>query len=41
MAFGVLGALAGNQIEIDGSDVTDVSFPNFWGLLEDLTTARL
>ena len=36
MAFGVLGALAGNQIEIDGADVTDVSFPDFWGLLEDL-----
>jgi 3-phosphoshikimate 1-carboxyvinyltransferase len=36
MAFGVLGALAGNEIEIDGADVADVSFPNFWGLLEDL-----
>ena len=36
MAFGVLGALAGNQIEIDGAGVADVSFPNFWGLLEDL-----
>ena len=36
MAFGVLGALAGNQIEIDGADVADVSFPNFWGLLEGL-----
>ena len=40
MAFGVLGALAGNQIGIDGADVADVSFPNFWGLLEDLTMAR-
>jgi 3-phosphoshikimate 1-carboxyvinyltransferase len=39
MAFGVLGALEGNQIEIDGADVADVSFPDFWGLLEDLTTA--
>ena len=36
MAFGVLGALEGNQIEIDGADVADVSFPNFWGLLRDL-----
>ena len=40
MAFGVLGALPGNQIEIDGPDVADVSFPGFWGLLEDLTLAR-
>jgi len=36
MAFGVLGALGGNQIEIDGAAVADVSFPNFWGLLEEL-----
>jgi 3-phosphoshikimate 1-carboxyvinyltransferase len=36
MAFGVLGALEGNQIEINGADVADVSFPNFWGLLRDL-----
>jgi len=36
MAFGVLGALEGNQIEIDGADVADVSFPDFWSLLEDL-----
>jgi 3-phosphoshikimate 1-carboxyvinyltransferase len=36
MAFGVLGALEGNQIEIDGADVADVSFPNFWGFLRDL-----
>ncbi len=39
MAFGVLGALAGNRIEIDGADVADVSFPGFWGILEDLTAA--
>ena len=39
MAFGVLGALAGNRIEIDGADVADVSFPGFWDLLEDLTAA--
>jgi 3-phosphoshikimate 1-carboxyvinyltransferase len=37
MAFGVLGALEGNEIEIDGADVAEVSFPGFWGVLEDLT----
>ena len=40
MAFGVLGALPGNQIEIEGADVADVSFPGFWGMLEDLTATR-
>ena len=40
MAFGVLGALPGNHIEIDGADVADVSFPGFEGLLKDLTAAR-
>ena len=40
MAFGVLGALPGNRIEIDGADAADVSFPGFWGMLEDLTSAR-
>ncbi len=40
MAFGVLGALSGNHIEIDGADVADVSFPGFWSLLEELTAAR-
>ena len=40
MAFGVLGALPGNQIEIEGADVADVSFPGFWGMLEDLAAAR-
>ena len=40
MAFGVLGALPGNRIEIEGADVADVSFPGFWGMLEDLTAAR-
>ncbi len=40
LAFGVLGALPGNQIEIDGADVADVSFPGFRGMLEDLTLAR-
>ena len=40
MAFGVLGALPGNRIEVDGADVADVSFPGFGVLLEDLTAAR-
>jgi 3-phosphoshikimate 1-carboxyvinyltransferase len=40
MAFGVLGALPGNRIEIDGADVADVSFPGFWGMLEDLTAGH-
>ncbi len=40
LAFGVLGALPGNQIEIEGAEVADVSFPGFWSMLEDLTAAR-
>lgn len=36
MAFGVLGALPGNHIEIDDADVAGVSFPGFWELLEEL-----
>ncbi len=40
MAFGVLGALPGNEIEIEGAEVTDVSFPGFRGMLDDLTAAR-
>jgi 3-phosphoshikimate 1-carboxyvinyltransferase len=30
MAFGVLGALDGNAIEIDDHDCVDVSYPGFW-----------
>jgi 3-phosphoshikimate 1-carboxyvinyltransferase len=30
MAFGVLGALAGNAIEIDDPDCVAVSYPDFW-----------
>lgn len=36
MAFGVLGALPGNHIEIDDADVAGVSFPGFWELLEEV-----
>jgi 3-phosphoshikimate 1-carboxyvinyltransferase len=34
MAFGVLGALARNRVEIDDRGAADVSFPGFWALLE-------
>jgi len=30
MAFGVLGALTGNEISIDDPDCVAVSYPNFW-----------
>lgn len=33
MAFGVLGALPGNRIEIDEPDVVGVSYPTFWETL--------
>jgi len=33
MAFGVLGALPGNEIFIEGGGVASVSFPGFWELL--------
>lgn len=33
MAFGVLGALAGNDIRVLGAHVVDVSFPGFWECL--------
>jgi len=36
MAFGILGALPGNRIQIDGAEVASVSFPGFWKLLEEL-----
>ena len=34
MAFGVLGALPENNIELDDRSVVDVSFPGFWELLD-------
>ncbi len=34
MAFGVLGALPGNRIEVEGREAADVSFPGFWDLLD-------
>ena len=38
MAFGVLGALPGNDIAIDDRECAIVSFPGFWTLLESLAT---
>ncbi len=34
MAFGVLGALAGNAINVDAPAAVDVSYPGFWEMLE-------
>ena len=36
MAFGVLAALPGNEIEIEDPAVVDVSFPGYWALLRSL-----
>jgi 3-phosphoshikimate 1-carboxyvinyltransferase len=36
MAFGILGALPGNSIRIQGAQAAGVSFPGFWELLETL-----
>jgi 3-phosphoshikimate 1-carboxyvinyltransferase len=33
MAFGVLGALPGNDIRVEGAGSVDVSFPDFWEVL--------
>jgi 3-phosphoshikimate 1-carboxyvinyltransferase len=33
MAFGVLGAMAGNQVQVDEPEAADVSFPGFWEML--------
>ena len=34
MAFGILGALPGNEIRVEGSHAAGVSFPGFWDTLE-------
>jgi len=39
MAFGVLGAIGSNEIEIEDRGAADVSFPGFWDLLERLAAA--
>jgi len=38
MAFGVLGALRGNEIVVDDRHCVTVSYPGFWSDLERLTT---
>ncbi len=38
MAFGILGALAPNEIEIDDRECVTVSYPGFWQELERVTT---
>lgn len=37
MAFAVLGALPGNEIEIDDTSCAEVSYPEFWDVLHQLT----
>ena len=39
MAFGVLGALSGNDVRVDDPACVDVSFPGFWELLASLRAA--
>lgn len=41
MAFGVLGALPGNRIEIDGRESASVSYPGFWGELADVASEEM
>jgi len=40
MAFGVLGALPGNEIEVDDPECAAVSYPRFWEVLRGLTGGR-
>ena len=40
MAFGILGILTSCDVEVDTPFVTEVSFPGFWDVLEDVTRAR-
>ena len=37
MAFGILGAIAPNAIEVDDRDCVAVSYPGFWQELERIT----
>ena len=37
MAFGILGALPGNEIEIDDRECVAVSYPTFWSDLSEVT----
>ncbi len=38
MSFGILGALAGNEIAVDDPDCVAVSFPEFWKTLKRVVT---
>jgi 3-phosphoshikimate 1-carboxyvinyltransferase len=38
MAFGVLGALPGNDIQVEEPEVVEVSYPGFWTLLAELAS---
>jgi 3-phosphoshikimate 1-carboxyvinyltransferase len=38
MAFGVLGAIPGNRIQIDEPSCVDISYPGFWADLERAST---
>ena len=38
MAFGVLGALPGNDIQVEDPQVVEVSYPGFWALLAELAS---
>ena len=40
MAFGVLGAMRGNEVTLDDPHCVDVSFPGFWQALTELEQAR-
>ncbi|MBC7564070.1 MAG: 3-phosphoshikimate 1-carboxyvinyltransferase [Gemmatimonadaceae bacterium] len=40
MAFGVLGAMRGNEVTLDDPQCVDVSFPGFWQALTELEQAR-
>jgi 3-phosphoshikimate 1-carboxyvinyltransferase len=37
MAFGILGALGDNEIDIDDRTCVDVSYPGFWADLARVT----
>jgi len=37
MVFGILGALPGNEIEIDDRECVAVSYPAFWSDLSAVT----
>jgi len=40
MAFGILGTLPGNDIQLDEAGVAGVSFPGFWDILKEVKMAE-